>query len=94
MEIFLFYETKKKSKQGNQKRAVLHKGGGSHTRVCSPEVREHPQVPTLSLSLSLSLSGENTRVWEVFPNLRRTHEYGSCSQTSGEHTSMGTSLTT
>jgi hypothetical protein len=66
MEIFLFYETKKKASE-EIKRELFYTRGGSHTHVFSPEVREHPQVPTLS--------GEHTSMGTSLLNVL---ELGNC----------------
>jgi hypothetical protein len=45
MEIFLFYETRKKQARKSKERPFMQ--GEVPILVCSPEVWEHPQVPTL-----------------------------------------------
>jgi hypothetical protein len=45
MEIFLFYQTRKKPK--NKKRVVCVRGGWFPILPLSPEVGEHPQAQAL-----------------------------------------------
>jgi hypothetical protein len=73
-----FFSTKQKKKASKEiKRELFYTKGEVPILVCVLLRFGNTLKCPLSLSLSLSLS------------LGRTHEYGRCSRTSGEHTSMG-----